>query len=252
VSLEFLAPDAAVATGGFAPVARSPMERSALAAGARCEVRDGWSVAVGYSALESELEAARSTGGWADLSHLSKLEIQASEAALPALVAHAAGDVRFELGWGTHAAGAWWLPCTRKRVMVVCEPAALPGLRERLVEAAAAAPAPAGVVEVTTAFAALAILGPAAREIFARFTAIDLRPGRTPVSGFRPGSVARTPGMVLREGEQRYLMLFGAALGEYMWTVVEDAGRHLGAVPLGLDALARLEPSSVAEAASHA
>jgi hypothetical protein len=29
--------------------------------------------------------------------------------------------------------------------------------------------------------------------------------------------------MVLREAEDRYLMLFGAALGEYMWTVVADA-----------------------------
>ena len=28
-------------------------------------------------------------------------------------------------------------------------------------------------------------------------------------------------------------MLFGAALGEYMWTVVADAAEHLGGGPVG-------------------
>ena len=69
------------------------------------------------------------------------------------------------------------------------------------------------------------VVGPLAREVFARFTAIDLRPQVTPVHGFRPGSVARTPGVVVCEGEDRFLMLFGAALGAYVWTVVADAAR---------------------------
>jgi heterotetrameric sarcosine oxidase gamma subunit len=86
-------------------------------------------------------------------------------------------------------------------------------------------------VEVTTAFAALTIAGPLAREVFARFCALDLRPQTTPVCGFRPGSVARTPGFVLREDEDRFLMLFGWALGEYMWTTVADAAERLGGAP---------------------
>jgi hypothetical protein len=49
--------------------------------------------------------------------------------------------------------------------------------------------------------------------------------------------VARTPGAVLREGEERFLMLFGAALGQYVWTVVADAAASLGGGPVGLDAL---------------
>ncbi len=44
--------------------------------------------------------------------------------------------------------------------------------------------------------------------------------------------------MVLREGEERFLLLFGWALGEYVWeTVVADAGAHLGGSPVGADAL---------------
>ena len=42
---------------------------------------------------------------------------------------------------------------------------------------------------------------------------------------------------ILRESEDRWLMLFGAALGQYVWTVVADAAEHLGGGPVGVDAL---------------
>jgi sarcosine oxidase, subunit gamma len=237
VSLEFLAPGAAVSSGAFAPVARSPMERDALAAGARLELRDGWNVAVEYSSSQHEAEACRRTAGWADVSFLGKLELQASPEDLQAIVASCSGGARLELGRATRAAGAWWCPLTPQRALVVCGPAALGGLRERLEEAAAAAPDHASVVEVTNALAALTLVGPLAREIFARLTAIDLRPQATPIAGLRPGSIARQPAILVCEAEDRFLFLFGWAVGHYMWTVVSDAGRHLGAVPVGVDAL---------------
>jgi hypothetical protein len=87
----------------------------------------------------------------------------------------------------------------------------------------------------------MTILGPLAREVFARFTAIDLRPQITPPLAFRPGSVARTGGAILCEAPNRYVMLFGAALGQYVWQVVDDAARHLGGGPIGYDALPPLD-----------
>jgi hypothetical protein len=59
----------------------------------------------------------------------------------------------------------------------------------------------------------------------------------TPVNALRPGSIGRQPGIVIREDEERYLFLFGWATGEYMWSVVADAGAHLGVGPVGVDAL---------------
>jgi hypothetical protein len=99
----------------------------------------------------------------------------------------------------------------------------------------------------------MTILGPLAREVFARFTAIDLRPQVTPVHGWRPGSVARTGGAILCEAPDRYLMLFGAALGQYVWTTVADAAGHLGGGPVGVDALPPLDaPAASADGARPA
>ena len=140
MSFEFLAPDAIEPGDGFAPLARSPMERRARAAGARFEVRDGWNVAVGYGGAEAEREALAARAGFADVSHLGKLELQAGPEDLAAIVARCAEGAELELGSATRVAGAWWCPVTREKVLVVCEPAALSGLRASLEEAAAAPP----------------------------------------------------------------------------------------------------------------
>jgi glycine cleavage system aminomethyltransferase T len=230
VSLEFLSP----APGALA---RSPMERQAVAAGARIERRDGWHVAAAFDGADAERERCRLGVGFADLSHLGKLEVQADAAGLAAIVAGCAGGERLALGEATRAGGAWWCPYTARRAIVLCDPGATASLRERLEDAAADQAATVAVVDVTCVYAALTLVGPLARELFARFTAIDLRPQATPVCGFRPGSVGRSPGAVLCEADQRYLMLFGAALGQYMWTVVADAAARLGGGPVGVDAL---------------
>jgi glycine cleavage system aminomethyltransferase T len=199
VSLAFLT----VAAGDTA-VARGPMEGKAKDAGARFEVRDGWNVAVEYP---GEAGAAE-TVAWADVSHLRKLELQGE-------------DVPGELGEAKREGDAW-----------ICQ---LTGTRALLLGGDHAAPPDA--VDVTTCFAALTIFGPYAREVIARFCALDLRPQVAPPGSFRPGSIARQPGMIIVEHTDRFLLLFGWAVGEYVWTVVDDAARSLGGGPVGLGAL---------------
>jgi glycine cleavage system aminomethyltransferase T len=213
VSLDFLSP----APGA---VARSPMEREALAAGAVLEQRDGWNVAVRF---EGEQDFT-STVSFSDRSHLGKLEVHGAHGLElgNANPAHAA-EPRAS-GLAEQRDGAWWCPYTADRALVLCQPAQTGGLRERLGTDA---------VDLTSAYGALAISGPLARELFARFTALDLRPHLSPVNAFRPGSVARTPGAILRESEDEWLMLFGAAVGSYVWTVVADAAEALGGGPIG-------------------
>ena len=207
MSYEFLAPTAASPTASplASVVARSPMERQARKAGARFEVRDGWNVAVSYAGEAARLRAV----GFADASHVRKYEVQ------PAL------PDGLEFGRATIDGDATWLPMTATRALVL------------------GGDAPAGALDVTTGFGLLRLAGPLARETFARFTAIDLRPQVTRPGDWRPGSVARTGGGILCEAEDRYLMLFGAAFGQYVWTVVADAAGRLGGGPVGEDALVR-------------
>jgi glycine cleavage system aminomethyltransferase T len=225
MSLEFLSPSAGA-------LARSPMERQALAAGAELEQRDGWNVAVRFDGEEAERARCQTSVGFADLSHLGKLEVQAGASELAAITGE-----QSELGRATRFDGGWWCPYTPERAIALCEPAGLAALRESLEDAAAADGTLTSVIDVSTAFAALAVQGPLAREMFARFTALDLRDVASPPEAFRPGSVARTPGAILRESYDRWLMLFGAALGQYVWTVVADAAEYLGGGPVGVDVL---------------
>jgi heterotetrameric sarcosine oxidase gamma subunit len=220
------------------------MEASAADEGARFELRFGWNVAAGYgSDPDAERRTAERVAGWADVSHLSKLELQGPAEELAELAGSS-----LELGTATRAHDAWWCPLTPTRALVIGEPAAAPALRERLTAAPADRGAAAtSAIDVTTTFAALTIVGPQATEVFARFSALDLRPSSTPVGALRPGSIARQPAMLIREAPQRYLFLFGWATAEYVWSVVADAGHHLGGRPIGADALASFAEAEIAE-----
>jgi heterotetrameric sarcosine oxidase gamma subunit len=212
VSLDFLT--AAAASDGV--IARSPMEGMAKAAGARFELRDGWNVAVDYPNRRAAGEVA-----WADVSHLPKLEISPARPVSETITS-------LEFGTAVRREDAWWCRLTETRALVI---GARPALDDGDLD----------VIDVTSNFAALTLVGPLARETFARFCALDLRPAVTPVGALRPGSIGRQPGILIREADDRYLFLFGWATGEYMWSVVADAGEHLGGGPIGLDALGALD-----------
>jgi heterotetrameric sarcosine oxidase gamma subunit len=209
------------------------MHHLAAAAGARFERRGGWEIAVAYGS-----DGRAPALSFADRSHLTKLELHAEPATLARIVSHASGGLAPELGMAGRSAGTWWCPVTPSRLLVLSEPAHAPGVGAAIREAAAeAADTNVSVIDVTCGLAALALVGAEASELLARFSAIDVRPNVTPVAGFRPGSVARTPGYVLKEAEDRLLVMFGSAFGEYVWEVVADAAEHLGGGPIGANAL---------------
>ena len=235
MSFEFLAPDAAVADDGAEPALRSPIEWVHRRAGARIDERAGWRVVAGYAARGREVAACRDSVGVADLSFLGKLELQGEPEVVAAIVAELGGG-ELAPGRATLDGDVWWCPITAGRVLAVSAPEATPRVRDEL-EAAAARAGFASVVELTTSYGSNAVVGPLAREAFARATALDMRPQRFGIAAFAPVSVARTPGMVLRQGEDRFLHLFGAGYAHYVWTVFLDSAEHLGGRAVGVESL---------------
>ncbi len=212
MSLSFLS-----VTAGEA-IARSPMEGAARLAGARFEQRDGWNVAVSYGAVVAERARIATSVGFGDRSRLRKFEIRSSHAHAADAESHAAVERFGTATWTSD--GGWRCPITPERTLI------LGGTHEP----------PEGALDLTCAHAALELAGPLAGECLARFCAIDVRLSVLPVGGFRPGSVARTPGYVLRTGPQSLLLLTGWAYGEYLWETVATAAERLGGGPAGEDA----------------
>jgi heterotetrameric sarcosine oxidase gamma subunit len=216
MSLDFLSP-----RPGAAAPARSPIADAALAAGATLAVRDGWEVVDSFGDPVAEAAACRESVGFADRSEIGKLELQFPAAKAPA----------FAPGTAVPTENGWHCPVRPTRHLLLAVDGPKSADMERF-----SAHQPR-VCDVTAAYAAMTIAGPRAREAFAQFCALDLREGSLPVGGFRPGSVARTPGFVLRESPERFLLLVGAAYAQYLWETVAAAATNLGGRPVGAGAL---------------
>ena len=138
MNLEFLRVDQTSAPDA---VAHSPMERPARAAGARFEVRDGFNVAVEFPGGGGVGEAG--SVNWADVSHLSKVELQGSSEVI--------GELPFSTA--VRRDDAWWCRLTQTRALVIGKRPEFDAAADDL-----------DVLDVTTNFAALTLLGPLARE----------------------------------------------------------------------------------------
>jgi glycine cleavage system aminomethyltransferase T len=202
-------------------IARSPMERLARAAGAVVEERDGWNVVTSYGAVVAERTRVAQTVGFCDRSWMRKFEVRTPAGA--ATPGNGSLPVPVQVfGAATRTGGGGWrCPITPERTLLL-------GGDE---------PVPDGALDLTCAHAALELAGPLAGECLARFCAIDVRPSMLPACGFRPGSVARTPGYVLRTRPDALLILTGWAYGEYLWETVATAAERVGGGPVGTEAL---------------
>jgi heterotetrameric sarcosine oxidase gamma subunit len=214
--LAFLSPPGEGAAGGV--VLRTPMEHAHRAAGAALIESDGWRIA--------EYGGGDGAQAWvADVSHTAKLEVRGGrevvDAASPGL----------EHGQAALDDGVWTLRLTPSRALVLAPFGRLGELRGRL----------AGAIDMTSVLAAIAIGGPRVRELFARTSALDVRPRSFPDSACMAGSVARCPAVVLNEGGDRFRILVGWELGEYLWETVLDAGAPIGVTAVSASTALREE-----------
>ncbi len=198
----FLSPAAAAGGVGL----RTPMERAHLAAGATLEAVDGWRVAA-YAPADAEAAATAT-----DLSHLGKLDVRGPAAELDSLTGGLApGAARAD-------DDVWTLRLTPTHGYVLCPFGRVNELRERIGAAA---------LDVTCAYAAVALGGESRTAVFNRSSGLDVRESRFGAGSCMAGSVMRVPTLVLNRGDD-LVMLVAWEYGEYFWDAILDAGETIG------------------------
>jgi sarcosine oxidase subunit alpha len=106
------------------------------------------------------------------------------------------------------------------------------------------------VTNVTSAFAAINLVGPRSREVLARLTDLDVSAAALPYLKAARGTVAGLPATILRigfVGELGYEIHVPAESGEHLWTALLDAGHEFQIVPFGVEAqrILRLEKGHI-------
>jgi len=226
------------------PVRVTPFYRAQLAFGATFRDVDGWRVAERYPSTTEEADRARAAVGVADVSASGKFAVRG--ASIESLFAKLSGlgVPTGTIARRTRIDGTEVLVCrlAPDEVLVLAGAGETSGIRAQLERAAESVDC-AHVTEVTSAFAALDLIGPAGPSLLARLVPIDLSAAALPPLAIAQGELARVRAMILRLDHRRqpaFRVLVPREVGEFVWASLVDAGRDLDLVPLGLSAHAYL------------
>jgi len=224
----------------------NPIKQSALfhmqhESGATIIAHHGWHVPSFFSAPADEAARTREAVGLADVSWISKFNLQGRGLKTPP----ALGPEAF----------LW--PLAPLQYLVTCEPHAANGVRERLQQFQQAGtndslPAPVSVTEVTSVYAQLLLAGPRSRDVLSKLTSLNLSDSARENLTCAQANVAHVHTIVLRKdlkGILTYHLLVGREYGESVWESVLHAGHEFRIIPVGLQAL-QLMQGSPSEAGS--
>ena len=193
----------------------------------------GWQVASFFTTPADEAARTRESVGLADVSWMSKFNLQGHGLKNPP-----------DLG-----PEAFLWPLGRLQSLVTCEPAAGAAVKQRLQQfqknaTDAFLPAPIYVTEVTSVYAQLLLAGPRSRDVLNKLTSLDLSESARGNLTCAQATVAHVHAIVLRQdlaGILAYHLLVGRDYGESVWESVLHAGHEFQITPFGLQALRQLQ-----------
>ncbi|HTV73116.1 MAG TPA: 2Fe-2S iron-sulfur cluster-binding protein, partial [Candidatus Acidoferrales bacterium] len=253
---------------GFSPYRLTPMHARHLELGAQMMVAGAWYRPAYYgtpaereAAIQREALAVRTAVGLIDVSTLGGIELSGPDAAAFIDRVYATPHAKQPVG--------------RTRYALLCEDGGAivdDGVACRLGENRFYVTATTGAVDqtyrkllwlnvqwrmdvdilnVTSAFAAVNIAGPRAREVLTKLTAdVDLSAQAFPYLAMRVGTIEGIPARLLRVGfvgELGYEIHVPMSQGLALWDALMRAGAQAGIVPFGVEAqrLLRLEKGHV-------
>ena len=245
---------------GHLPVKMSALEHKQRAMGAQMINLGQWRRPFCYTSPQEEALAVHQRVGIIDVSSLGKLDVMGKDA--PALLDKVYTHIFSNLGIG------------RIRYGVMCSDSGTiidDGTVSRLAEDhyfittttgnvelieqwikwwAAGTGMCAHLTDVTSAFAAINVAGPKARDTLSKLTDVDLSTNAFRYMRTEENMVAGVPARLLRigfVGEMGWEIHFPVEYAEYMWDTLMEAGKEFGITPFGMEAqrILRLEKKHI-------
>ncbi|HTS59829.1 MAG TPA: hypothetical protein VMH03_19960 [Terriglobales bacterium] len=185
------------------------MKRSSLfhlhrRAGANFVEHQSWEVPAFFVDPEQEAAAVRKTVGLADLSYLSKFDLQKEP-----------------------QANGWWLGANH--YWMIAEPPLDP---------------PSGAIDISSVYTSLRLAGPKSRDVLSKVTSLNISDFVLPHLRGAQASVAHTHAVVLREDIgpiPAFHLLVSREYGESVWETIVHAGHEFHLCLFGLMALKSFE-----------
>ena len=253
-------PLGALAGPSHMPVKRTPLHHKHEALGARVVDLGPWRRPLWYAEPQEECRAVRERVGIIDVSTLGKLEVRGPDA--PALLdrvyTHRFSDLRVgRIRYGILCSDDGTIMddgtvsrLADDRYFVTTTTGNVDLIEEWFKWWTAGTEMSVHCANVTSAYAAINVAGPRARETLAKLTDTDLSPRRFRYMRARRAQVAGVPALLLRigfVGESGWEVHVPSEYGEHLWDSLMEAGREFGIAPFGLEAqrILRLEKGHV-------
>ena len=224
------------------PYQLSPAHHALARRGAAWADHHGWRIAASYGSPARETEALRAAGGFCDLSHLPKLECNGSQldAHLPAVLSI---DSLPLPGSGVISGGVCAYRFTRDQLLLcgASTGSSIPRVTE-------GPDTCLHCLDRTAGLLCYLIAGPCSIHVLNRLTSLDLRESRFPNLSCARASLARVNTWMARcdlGSLSAFRVFAGREYGEYLCDVILETGGAFGLAPVGLEALAHLEPAHV-------
>ncbi len=228
-----------------APIVRSPLHRWHADHGARFTEDHYWQVPAVYSNVEQELTAAQAGAVVADVSAFAKLSLQGTGVAGLVQAIYPNTAALNPRGVALFSDQEPLLACrlTDRHLLVLASAPDETAIRQKVTNE------PEGVVrhDVTSAYAEFLLIGPRIEDVLRRLTGFDVSISNFPVGACAETSLASIHAILVRSPELALpsaRILIAWDLAEFVWETIFHAGRQLGIVPLGMNALSALRSST--------
>ena len=253
-------PLGALAGPGHIPIKRTPMDKNHRDLGAPMVDLGPWRRAYSYSTPPEETIAVHERVGIIDVTTLGKLDVRGKDA--PALLDkvythHFAnlrpGRIRYGILCADNGSIIDDGTVTRlaeDHYFVTTTTGNIELIEEWFKWWMAGTGMCAHVTDVTSAYAAINVAGPRARDTLNKLTDMDLSPTGHRYMRSAQGMMAGVPALLLKigfVGESGWEIHFPSEYGEYMWDSLMEAGEEFGIAPFGLEAqrILRLEKKHI-------